>query len=190
MGNGPELIPAPDEATWTDEQRRAVMAITAGPRGALIGPFGPLLHSPDLMDRMQRTGEFIRWHSRIPDDLRELAILLVARHWDQGFEWHHHLPIALACGVGEGVVAAIGAGRRPESLTPEQDATWELVSALLSSGAPQEAVTLRALEALGESIVVELVATTGYYTTLAFIMNVAGTPTPSGQPLPTRDVAP
>ena len=73
----------------------------SGPRGALIGPFRPLLHSPELMDRIQQVGEHIRWGCDLPDEIREMAILMVARRWDQEFEWRYHLPIALNCGLTE-----------------------------------------------------------------------------------------
>src|SRR5271170_4282871 len=48
---------APDK--MTDAQKKVVAAIVSGPRGALVGPFIPLLRSPDLMDRLQKTGEYI-----------------------------------------------------------------------------------------------------------------------------------
>lgn len=186
MDQPSELIAVPAESTWTDDQRRAATAIMSGPRGALIGPFGPLLHSPGLLDPLQRTGEYIRWHSNIPADLREFVILIVARHWDQAFEWHHHWPIAVDCGVSEDVVAAVGASTRPTSLSSEQEVVWDLVTSLLTTGTVSREVVSASLDALGETVVIELVATVGYYTTLAFIMNTAGTPEASGRALPNR----
>lgn len=50
----------PDQ--MTPEQRIAAQAIVDGPRGALYGPFVPLLRSPELMEHAQRMGE----HRRVP----------------------------------------------------------------------------------------------------------------------------
>lgn len=42
------LRPIPPD-DWTDAQRAAAQDIIAGPRGALYGPFVPLLRSPELI---------------------------------------------------------------------------------------------------------------------------------------------
>ncbi|MGA2459433.1 MAG: hypothetical protein ABSF85_17840, partial [Terriglobales bacterium] len=44
----------------TDVQKKVAAELIAGPRGALVGPFIPLLRSPDLMSRLQKVGEYIR----------------------------------------------------------------------------------------------------------------------------------
>nr|WP_306667679.1 hypothetical protein [Massilia sp. CCM 8734] len=44
----------------TAAQRAAAQAIIDGPRGALYGPFVPLLRSPELMACAQRMGEYLR----------------------------------------------------------------------------------------------------------------------------------
>ena len=46
---------APED--WTAAQRAAAQAIIDGPRGAVYGPFVPLLRSPELMEYAQRMGE-------------------------------------------------------------------------------------------------------------------------------------
>src|SRR6478672_12310739 len=91
---------APD--TLTEAQRRAADTIINGPRGALYGPFVPLLRSPELMGHAQRLGEYLRYRSAIGTRLSELAILVTARAWDQQVEWAIHAPIALQAGIASG----------------------------------------------------------------------------------------
>ena len=79
------LGPLPD-ARLSDEQRRAALAIVNGPRGAVVGPFIPLLRSPELMESAQRMGEYLRYRSAIGTRLFELAILVTARQWNQKVE--------------------------------------------------------------------------------------------------------
>ena len=79
------LRPIPPE-DGTDAQRAAAHDIIAGPRGALYGPFVPLLRSPELMGYAQRLGEYLRYRSAIGVRLSELAILVTAREWDQQVE--------------------------------------------------------------------------------------------------------
>lgn len=164
----------------TTEQRSAVDAITSGPRGVLVGPFVPLLRSPELMTRLQLVGEYLRFDSALPAALRELAILLVARCWDQDFEWGHHAPLAREAGLDPDVLAAVDRGDAPDAGTDDVRAVWRLVTELLTVHAVGDEAFAAALDVLGDAGVVELVALTGYYTTLAMTMNAARTPTPDG----------
>ncbi|GAA1904271.1 carboxymuconolactone decarboxylase family protein [Nocardioides lentus] len=170
------------DADLDADQRAAVERITSGPRGALVGPFVPLLRSPALMDRLQLVGAYLRYESAPDDDLVELAILVVARHWDQQFEWGHHQPLALAAGVPPEVVHAVEADRRPEHGRPEHALVWDAVTQLLRLGVLRDDTYAALLAALGEQALVDLVVTVGYYTTLALTMNAAGTPSPPDAP--------
>ena len=87
------LGPIPDHAL-SAAQRAAAQEIIDGPRGAVYGPFVPLLRSPELMLHAQRMGEYLRYRSAIGVRLSELAILVTARQWDQAVEWAIHAPIA------------------------------------------------------------------------------------------------
>jgi 4-carboxymuconolactone decarboxylase len=175
------MPPLPAEQL-TPAQQEAVERITSGPRGDLVGPFVPLLRSPELMNRLQLVGEYIRFDSVLADELVELVILTVARHWDQQFEWGYHHPIALRKGLPEEVVDAVAEGRRPESGTSAVTALWDLVDELQRTRQVSDATYAAALAEVGEVGVVEAVATAGYYTTLAMTMNVARTPPPDGAP--------
>ena len=110
------LRPIPPE-DWTDAQRAAAQEIINGPRGALYGPFVPLLRSPELMGYAQRVGEYLRYRSAIGVRLSELAILVTAREWDQQVEWAIHAPIAQQVGVPPDVIDAIA--RRVPKMCPK-----------------------------------------------------------------------
>jgi 4-carboxymuconolactone decarboxylase len=113
----------------------------------------------------------------LPDHLRELVILLVARQWSQDFEWGHHAPLARAAGLDERVIAAIRDG---EEITGPGDvrAVWLLVSELVDRHEVTDSTFDAALRAVGDTGVVEMIATVGYYTTLAMTMNAARTTVP------------
>jgi 4-carboxymuconolactone decarboxylase len=74
------------DSDMTEAQRLAAATIIAGPRGAVYGPFIPLLRSPELMEAAQRMGEYLRYRSAIGVRLSELAILVTAREWNQQVE--------------------------------------------------------------------------------------------------------
>ncbi|MBO0678645.1 carboxymuconolactone decarboxylase family protein [Mycolicibacterium sp. S2-37] len=172
----PDRLPLP--SILDDRQQAAVAAISAGPRGGLFGPFVPLLRSPELMTRLQRVGEFLRFESDLAAHLRELAILLVARWWDQDFEWGHHAPLARSAGLPESVIEAVANAGDPVGSADVQ-AIWRLVAELLQTRRVTDDTYDAARELLGEGGVVELVALTGYYSTLAMTMVTARTPVPA-----------
>ena len=183
-----DRLPPVAEPDLDEAQREARARITSGPRGDLVGPFVPLLRSPELMTRLQLVGEYIRFDSVLDDDLVELVILYVARAWDQDFEFGYHHPLALKAGLPEDVVDDVARGVRPAGGRAEVGAVVDLIDELHHTRQVSDATYAAAVDLLGDVRVVEVVATTGYYTTLAMTMNVARTPPPNGAPrLPTRE---
>lgn len=185
---GPDRLPPLPEERLTPAQREALDEISAGPRGGAVGPFVPLLRSPVLMSRLQKVGEHLRFTSTLDRSLFELTILLVARHWDQQFEWSYHHPLALEAGLPTSVADAVAVDERPDDLDEGQGAVWDLVHELHDTHAVSDDTWARAVAVVGEDGVVELVGTVGYYTTLAMVMNAARTPSPSGPSLPAAGV--
>ncbi len=171
-----DRLPPISEGSLTPAQRAAAEELTSGPRGKLAGPFVPLLRSPELMARVQKVGEYLRFESVLPERIKELAILVTARRWDQDYEWSFHLPLALKAGVTRETAEAISEGRRPPGLSAEEAAAYDLLDELLTTRTVGDQAYGAALDAFGEAGVVDLVAFGGYYGLLAMVMNAAGTP--------------
>jgi len=171
-----DRMPPLDPATMDEAQRRAAQALIEGPRKGVFGPFIPLLRSPELMDRLQRVGEYLRFQTGLPTRASELAIEITARHVKNDFEWAMHRPLAIRAGVPEEAMRAIGEGERPAHLEPDDKLVHDFVVELLRThfvgDAPYAAVRGR----VGERGVVDLVATVGYFLAVSLVMNVAGTP--------------
>ena len=184
MARVPErLPPIPDDA-MTSDQQAAARAIASGPRGTLRGPFAVLIRSPELMDRVQKLGERIRFASPLSDALREWAVLVTAAHWRQPYEWSVHAPIAIKVGVAPALVDALAEGRQPEGMNADEALVHALCSSLNRTGQLDDALFEKAKAAFGETGVVELTTLVGYYVMLAMVLNVAGTPPLDGGPAP------
>lgn len=171
------LGPIPPQQ-MTPAQQRAAQTVIDGPRGALVGPFVPLLRSPELMDCAQALGEYLRYRSALGTRLSELAILVTARVWDQAVEWAIHAPIAREVGLGADLVEAIGARRRPPAMAEDEAAVYDFCHELHSTRQVSDATYARALDLFGEQGVVDLMGLNGYYTLLAMVMNAARTAPP------------
>ena len=177
-----DRLPPVDPALWTDAQRACADEIIAGPRGAVISPFVPLLRSPELCTHAQRMGEYLRYRSAIGLRLSELAILVTARHWDQQVEWSIHAPIAVRAGVDESTVAAIAEGRKPDFTQADEQVVYEVARQSLQRRRVDDATWAAAVAQLGEQGVVDLTGIVGYYTMLSIVMNGAQTPPPPDCP--------
>jgi 4-carboxymuconolactone decarboxylase len=180
MSNEDRLPPLPPEH-WTPGQRACAEEIIAGPRGAVISPFAPMLRSPELCTHAQRMGEYLRYRSAIGLRLSELAILLTARHWDQQVEWAIHAPIAMRAGVSTAVVDAIAQRREPPYERDDERTVHAVVQESLVQRRVSDATWNRAIQAFGEQGAIDLLGIAGYYTLLSFVMNGAQTPPPPGQ---------
>jgi 4-carboxymuconolactone decarboxylase len=174
------MPPIPDDK-MTDAQKRVAAEIIAGPRGKLVGPFIPLLRSPELMSRMQKVGEYIRYQNSLGHKLTEFTILITARRWTQEFEWDSHYELALKAGMEPEIVAAVREGRRPTGMTLDEEVVYDFCAELAQNQSVSDATYTRALKSFGEQGVIDLTCTVGYYTSLAMIMNVARTPLPEGK---------
>jgi 4-carboxymuconolactone decarboxylase len=188
MPKTPRMPPIP-EAQLTEAQKKVVAAVVAGPRKHLVGPFIPLLRSPDFMDRLQRTGEYLRYNSAFEPRLSELAILITARLWTQNFEWYAHEPIAEKAGLKRAIIDAVAQGRRPAEMAADEAAIWDFLDELSRTRGVSDATYERTLKLFGERGIIDLVGIHGYYSLLAMVLNVSRAPLPGDakpglEPLP------
>lgn len=174
-------------AQMSASQQVAAQAVIDGPRGALYGPFVPLIRSPELMAAAQKMGEYLRYRSAIGTRLTELAILVTARHWSQQVEWAIHAPIAREYGVSEAVIAAIAARERPAAMLEDEALVYDFCLQLHRQQRVDDATYAAALAAFGEQGVVDLMGINGYYTLLAMVMNAAQTAVPPSSAVPLPD---
>lgn len=173
-----------DEATMTRRQREAAERIGAGARGGVKGPFPAWLHSPEMAEHFERLGRFLRWETRLPPRLSELAILATARHWRARYEWYAHHPLALSGGLDPAVAEAVRRGERPARMAEDEAAVLDFVQALHRTGTVDDATFERARRLFGEAGVAELLGLAGYYTAVSYTLNVAEVPLPEGEPDP------
>jgi 4-carboxymuconolactone decarboxylase len=133
------------------------------------------------MTRLQHLGEYLRFGSALGRRLTEIAVLLTARQWTQQFEWAVHAEEAASHGVPRATIDAIAAGRRPRALDESDAAVYDFFVELRDTQSVGDDTYARAVVALGEAGVIDLIGVIGYYSTLAMIMNVARTPLPPGR---------
>lgn len=169
----------PDE--MDADQVRVAAAASSGKRGRVPAPLRAWLHSPEMGDRAQRLGEFLRYDTVLGPALSELAILVTARAWTAHYEWFAHKREALKAGVDAGVIDAIAARGVPMFSDVRARAVYEYAVALHGGHRVPGPVHEAAVAALGERGVVELVGLLGYYTLVAMTLNAFEIGLPAGE---------
>lgn len=174
------------DADMNEAQRKVYRAIADGPRGGVRGPFNALLRCPELADRAQQLGGYIRFGSTLPQRLMEFAIIITARHWTSQYEWFAHRRLAVKEGLDPAIADDLAEGRRPAAMAEDEAMVYDLCTELHRSGRLSDATWARGTARFGEPGVVDLIAACGYYTMVAFILNVDQKALPEGEPVPLK----
>ena len=180
MSDRPARYPPLPPEEMTPAQRKVAEAIASGPRGGLRGPFQAWLRSPEIAQRLQKVGEYLRFSSSVPRRLNELAILITARAWDAQFEWYAHHRLAMEAGLAPAVAADIAVGRRPAAMQADEAVVYDFCTELRATRRVGDATLAAAQALLGEAGVIDLIAVSGYYDIVSMTLNVAEIPLPDG----------
>lgn len=165
-------------------QREVADAMTKGPRGHAGGLMGLWLHNPDLADRTQRVGEFLRFHGALPGGITEMVILQVAREWRCYHEWLVHAPLAEKKGLAPAIIEAIRDRRPPPFTSVEVQGVHAYVQEMLRDHRVSDASFAAVRDAFGLAGIVELAALIGHYIIGAATLNAAEYDLPPGVPAP------
>ncbi len=171
-----ERMPLMARDAMSPAQQQAADELIAGPRKAVFGPFVPLMRSPELMARIGRVGEYLRFQGKLDTRIRELVTCVASRHVSNQFEWLMHAPLALKAGVAQATLDAIAEGRCPRELPADEAFAIDFTHELLRTHGVSDASYAQAVTSLGEQGVMELTSLIGYFVMICWAMNVARTP--------------
>jgi 4-carboxymuconolactone decarboxylase len=168
-----ERLPTIPPSNYSAEQKQAAADFEAARKVPVFGPFEPLMYSPQVMSQARAMGDYLRYKSAIGTTLSELAILVTAREWSQDYEWYVHQPIAIKAGIKPAIAEAIAAGRRPESMSDDEEIVYEFSTELHRTKQVSDRTFARAEKRFGKQGVVDLAGINAYYTLLAMELNMA-----------------
>ncbi|MBM3769949.1 MAG: carboxymuconolactone decarboxylase family protein [Acidimicrobiia bacterium] len=146
----------------------------------LAGPYNSMLRSPVMGDRLFRLLDYLRFNTSVPRRLNEFAILIQARLWTSQIEWYAHHPLALKAGLSEAVAADLKAGRRPANMQRDEAVVYDFCMELSTKHQVSDATFARAKDVFTDQQIVDLIAVSGTYVTVAMLLNAAQEPAPGG----------
>lgn len=176
--------PVEEELT---EQQAAIRAaiLRTRPGTGLRGPFGPWLAAPAIAEPAQALGRACRYGTSLSFRESELVILLTGAKTESHAEFDIHVGEALKAGIGMHVIQAyprdgnFSAQVVEETLVPllENDherAIVRFAAELLETCGVSDATYSATKAAVGDkdSVMVEITSICGYYTFVAYTLNV------------------
>ena len=150
--------------------------------GTVSGPYGILLHSPELAITGAALGNYVRWRSDLTAAQREIAVLTAARHFTAAVMWAGHVRLGRKAGVREIVIDTIAERGDLSALTDEEADIVRFVDELFANNRISDD-TFAALHArLGDQGIVDITGLVGYYAFVGATLNTFQLEPPAGSP--------
>jgi 4-carboxymuconolactone decarboxylase len=128
--------------------------------------FRALLNSPKAAGYLTSMGAELRFRSAIAENLKEFAIIVIAREWNSDIEWTAHAALAAKAGVSAASIETIRSGKPLNTLTADEQLIARFVHQLLREKQLTDDVFAAAQKLLGTRGVVDLTLTCSYYTAI------------------------
>lgn len=171
-------LPDPLDTLTPDAKR--IYEHIAAKRGAVRGPFAPLMHHPALAEKVADVGEYLRFGSTLPGDIRELAILITARAVSQPYEWFAHAPIGQREGLPDDVIERVRTRGDLTTLAARYVRPARLVQHVLAFESIPAALQEDVQRELGTPGLIELVVLVGHYRQIAGVLSAFDVALPDG----------
>ena len=180
-------LPPIPPADLTDEQRplyedmkRGISSdfnafqtmVQDGPaKGALIGPWNPWLHEPAIGRAIWDLTEAMTSQASLPEPVRQVAILVVGAHFDAAYELYAHIAVAEKEGMDDARLASLCSGIKPEGLSAQESAGYDLAYALVNGGTLPRPAWDQAVTLFGQHGANEMVYLVGLYAMVSMTLN-------------------
>jgi 4-carboxymuconolactone decarboxylase len=167
------------------QDKREVYDYLAETRGSVRLPFSVVLNNPEVARRFAQAGSYFRFEAGLPREVCEAAICATAREMDCAFEWAAHARMAPAAGIDGHVLDAIAQRRELEGIEGGVPLAVRFARQLLRGHRVDDATFAEARSRFGDSGILDLTGTIGYYAGLACLINAMDIqPAPDAPRLP------
>src|SRR3977135_599706 len=137
------LIPpselTPEQKSLYDEMRKGIKSnfnafLVEREDGALMGPWNPWLHEPEIGKAIWDLTLAMTRGAVLPDNVRQIAILVVGARFDAAYEIYAHIAVAEKEGMPPARLATLVADLKPTDLSAEEGVAFDVAYALARGG--------------------------------------------------------
>ncbi len=175
----PRIPPITAKTDLAPEQQH-VFDQVMGVFGRVRGPFGMLLHSPKLAERLLPMVPFAREGMIVEPRLRLVAVLAAVREREANYVWAAQVDAARRVGLREEVIDLLRAKGDAAALPPEERDIVTYIRQLMRTNRVEQALFDVLLQRHGAQWLVELTAVANFYVALCGVVNAFDVPVPEG----------
>lgn len=147
-------------------------------KGALLGPFIPMLQYPQFGVPALSFLRTLDTHATLSKTVREAAILTVGGAYGAKFELYAHEIMAAAFDISQNIIATLAAGGHPQGLSEQEAVAHDIAFALVTGRIVPDSTYKHAAQLLGKDGVAELFFLISGYCLIAMILNGFDIPAP------------
>ena len=182
----PPLLPqdlTPQQKSLYDDMRRGIASNFNAFKveredGALLGPWNPWLHEPVIGKAIWDLTLAMTAQASLPDNVRQVVILTVGARFDAAYEIYAHIAVAEREGMAPTRLATLVAGLKPNDLSPEESAAFDVAYALVRGSVLPEPLYSLAVTTFGQHGANELFYLVGLYSLVSVTLNAFNVPVP------------
>jgi 4-carboxymuconolactone decarboxylase len=178
-------LPALTELT---PRQQEVSDAIAAKRGATRGPFLIWLRSPELAEKVDALGAYCRFDSHLNERLRELSLLIAARHFDAQYSWNAHHKKAIEAGVSAESIKELADSQVPHFAHADEQLLYSFATQILGDHFVGQETFDAALAEWGEAGLVDVIGCLGNFSMLAMLLNTFQVDLKPGDEPPFPDV--
>lgn len=135
-------------------------------------PFWIWAQSLGLAEHVEPLGAYCRTESHLPQRLRELSVLFVARQHRSPFAWYAHYDQAIEAGVSREALDRLAAGEPPAFTGEDEDVAFRFSDTLMNQHVISDELFAETKEKLGIEGLVDLLGCLGSFSMSAWGLNV------------------
>jgi alkylhydroperoxidase family enzyme len=182
----PLIAPAdltPEQKPLYDDMRKGISSnfnafIVERDDGALMGPWNPWLHEPATGKAIWNLTLAMTANATLPDNVRQIAILVVGARFDAAYEIYAHIAVAEKEGMSAERLATLVAAVKPNDLAKDESVAYDLAYALSRGGTLPEPLYRLAVATFGQHGTNELIYLVGLYALVSTTLNGFNVPVP------------
>jgi 4-carboxymuconolactone decarboxylase len=146
--------------------------------GALMGPWNPWLHEPQIGKAIWDLTLAMTANASLPDNVRQIAILVVGAYFDAAYEIYAHIAVAEKEAMKPERLATLVANLKPSDLAPDESVAFDFAYALVRGGTLPEPLYRLAVKTFGQHGTNELIYLVGLYSLVSTTLNGFNVPVP------------
>jgi len=182
----PLIAPAdltPEQRPLYDDMRKGIASnfnvfLVEREDGALMGPWNPWLHEPKIGKAIWDLTLAMTRGAVLPDNVRQIAILVVGARFDAAYEIYAHIAVAEKEGMTAERLATLVADLKPVDLGKEESVAYDVAYALSRGGTLPEPLYRLAVATFGQHGANELIYLVGLYALVSTTLNGFNVPVP------------